>query len=162
MLSRKLTRFAKTYLLFAGSQNGKKPKRSIFRTLFCCCVSGESDSGGSANGVCVSEDVSPYTHLQPPTGPQRHLLPAVSHRDMHKKCMVIDLDETLVHSSFKVRVQGYHLIDILFFSLNHVFIYWFMNYLFDIYDYVFISYLLMNLFFIIICTICSFIHFFPW
>lgn len=30
------------------------------------------------------------------------LLPPVRHQDMHKKCMVIDLDETLVHSSFKV------------------------------------------------------------
>lgn len=31
----------------------------------------------------------------------RFLLPPVRHQDMHKKCMVIDLDETLVHSSFK-------------------------------------------------------------
>jgi RNA polymerase II subunit A small phosphatase-like protein len=29
-------------------------------------------------------------------------LPQIKHSDMHKKCMVIDLDETLVHSSFKV------------------------------------------------------------
>lgn len=26
---------------------------------------------------------------------------------MHKKCMVIDLDETLVHSSFKVNTNNY-------------------------------------------------------
>lgn len=84
-----------------GSQNGKKPKKSILRTLFCCCVSGENDNNSTANGVCVSEDVPPYTLIPPPTGPQRHLLPPVSHRDMHKICMVIDLDETLVHSSFK-------------------------------------------------------------
>ncbi|XP_064114317.1 carboxy-terminal domain RNA polymerase II polypeptide A small phosphatase 1-like [Macrobrachium nipponense] len=74
---------------------------SLFRTLFCCCVSAENEGSAAQNGVCVSEDVPPYTHLPPPTGPQRHLLPSVSHRDMHKKCMVIDLDETLVHSSFK-------------------------------------------------------------
>lgn len=84
-----------------NGQNGKKPKRSIFRSLFCCCVSGENDSNGAPNGVCVSEDVSPYPHISTPSGPQRHLLPSISHRDMHKKCMVIDLDETLVHSSFK-------------------------------------------------------------
>lgn len=29
---------------------------------------------------------------------------------MHKKCMVIDLDETLVHSSFKVSEKNYNLI----------------------------------------------------
>lgn len=87
---------------FTGSQNGKKPKKSILRTLFCCCVSGENDNGSTANGVCVPEDVPPYTLISPPPGPQRHLLPPVSHRDMHKICMVIDLDETLVHSSFKV------------------------------------------------------------
>ncbi|KAM7442425.1 Carboxy-terminal domain RNA polymerase II polypeptide A small phosphatase 1 [Porites harrisoni] len=33
--------------------------------------------------------------------PCKYLLPAVRHQDMHKKCVVIDLDETLVHSSFK-------------------------------------------------------------
>ena len=32
----------------------------------------------------------------------KYLLPSVMHQDMHKKCIVIDLDETLVHSSFKV------------------------------------------------------------
>ncbi|KAK8405099.1 hypothetical protein O3P69_001588 [Scylla paramamosain] len=83
------------------SQNGKKPKKSILRTLFCCCVSGENDNSSTGNGVCISEDVPPYNLIPPPTGPQRHLLPPVSHRDMHKICMVIDLDETLVHSSFK-------------------------------------------------------------
>ena len=35
--------------------------------------------------------------------PCKNLLPAVRHQDMHKKCVVIDLDETLVHSSFKVQ-----------------------------------------------------------
>ena len=36
--------------------------------------------------------------------PCKYLLPAVRHQDMHKKCIVIDLDETLVHSSFKVNI----------------------------------------------------------
>ncbi|XP_057303560.1 carboxy-terminal domain RNA polymerase II polypeptide A small phosphatase 1-like [Hydractinia symbiolongicarpus] len=30
-----------------------------------------------------------------------YLLPALCHQDLNKKCVVIDLDETLVHSSFK-------------------------------------------------------------
>ena len=32
------------------------------------------------------------------------LLPASHYQDADKKCIVIDLDETLVHSSFKVGV----------------------------------------------------------
>ena len=32
----------------------------------------------------------------------QHLLPPVQAKDSSKKCVVIDLDETLVHSSFKV------------------------------------------------------------
>ena len=32
----------------------------------------------------------------------KYLLPIPQFHDGHKKCMVIDLDETLVHSSFKV------------------------------------------------------------
>lgn len=45
----------------------------------------------------VSENVS---HLQIPG---ECLLPAVTSQDQGKICVVIDLDETLVHSSFKVR-----------------------------------------------------------
>ncbi|XP_055486659.1 carboxy-terminal domain RNA polymerase II polypeptide A small phosphatase 1-like, partial [Leucoraja erinacea] len=49
-------------------------------------------------------------HLPPPhtlvslsnvQGAGRHLLPEVKVQDSGKKCVVIDLDETLVHSSFK-------------------------------------------------------------
>ena len=38
---------------------------------------------------------------------EKYLLPTVRHQDMNKKCVVIDLDETLVHSSFKVRVGSF-------------------------------------------------------
>jgi carboxy-terminal domain RNA polymerase II polypeptide A small phosphatase len=40
------------------------------------------------------------------SGQNRYLLPQIKHSDMHKKCMVIDLDETLVHSSFKVSLAS--------------------------------------------------------
>ena len=36
---------------------------------------------------------------------ERYLLPAVRNQDTDRKCVVIDLDETLVHSSFKVRTM---------------------------------------------------------
>lgn len=35
----------------------------------------------------------------------KHLLPELKAEDLGKKCIVIDLDETLVHSSFKVNIQ---------------------------------------------------------
>lgn len=40
-----------------------------------------------------------FTFPQPP---EKYLLPEVNINDYGKKCVVIDLDETLVHSSFKV------------------------------------------------------------
>lgn len=40
-----------------------------------------------------------FAFLQPP---EKYLLPEVNINDYGKKCVVIDLDETLVHSSFKV------------------------------------------------------------
>lgn len=64
---------------------------------------------GNANGSGSSSKSSKASSLQgdgrgsplPGSGSPRYLLPPVRHSDSHKKCMVIDLDETLVHSSFK-------------------------------------------------------------
>lgn len=53
-------------------------------------VPGHSSSSSSSS--CVLS-------LQPP---EKYLLPEVNINDYGKKCVVIDLDETLVHSSFKV------------------------------------------------------------
>ncbi len=40
-----------------------------------------------------------------PNETQKWLLPPIQSRFKGKKCLVLDLDETLVHSSFKVRIQ---------------------------------------------------------
>ena len=37
-----------------------------------------------------------------PPGGDRDLLPPLAREDIGKKCLVLDLDETLVHSSFQV------------------------------------------------------------
>lgn len=103
----------------ALSSGSKKSCRSnsnsngLLKRLFSCCWrnTGSTDeaedcaSNGSTgppttNGApCLADDIIPpyqlTTHSTPP------LLPAIQERDAHKKCMVIDLDETLVHSSFK-------------------------------------------------------------
>lgn len=76
---------------------GKKAKRGLLRSLLCCL--GRSRSKGTNVGLPSSDGRgSPALSTSVP----RFLLPPVRHQDMHKKCMVIDLDETLVHSSFKV------------------------------------------------------------
>ena len=48
-------------------------------------------------------------------GVPRPLLPPLSPKHAGRKCLVLDLDETLVHSSFKVRVLFIPLL-----SLSHV------------------------------------------
>lgn len=77
-------------------QVGKKTRRGFLRSLLCC-FSRQTNSKSSklppGSGGRGSPPLSP--------GSPRFLLPPVRHQDMHKKCMVIDLDETLVHSSFK-------------------------------------------------------------
>ncbi|XP_015515659.1 carboxy-terminal domain RNA polymerase II polypeptide A small phosphatase 1 [Neodiprion pinetum] len=84
----------------SGTRNGKKPRgRGFLRSLLCCLGRGRGSSSKSSKASSLQGDgrVSPSLG----SGSPRFLLPPVRHQDMHKKCMVIDLDETLVHSSFK-------------------------------------------------------------
>ena len=55
-------------------------------------------------GLCSS---SAAPQVAPVSPGQKPLLPAIRPQDAGKKCIVIDLDETLVHSSFKV-IQMIH------------------------------------------------------
>ena len=50
-----------------------------------------------------------------PDGVPRPLLPPIAPQHAGRKCLVLDLDETLVHSSFKVGQQPYCCIFILTF-----------------------------------------------
>jgi len=77
-------------------QVGKKSRRGVLRSLLCCWGGSSSSKASKASGGSEGRCSPP---LSP--GSPRYLLPPVRHQDMHKKCMVIDLDETLVHSSFK-------------------------------------------------------------
>ncbi|XP_033338409.1 CTD small phosphatase herzog [Megalopta genalis] len=84
-----------------GPASGKKPRgRGLLRSLLCCLGRGRGSSSKSSKTSSVQWEDHGYSP-PPRTGSQRFLLPPVRHQDMHKKCMVIDLDETLVHSSFK-------------------------------------------------------------
>lgn len=79
----------------------KPPKRGFFQSILCCWRRNRTKT--NQNGTPIDGSTTP------PPLPDQHgyLLPQVRHSDMHKKCMVIDLDETLVHSSFKVNYIYY-------------------------------------------------------
>lgn len=55
------------------------------------------------DGAAVSHDTSMVSTPEPP---QKWLLPPIRQELRGRKCLVLDLDETLVHSSFKVRSQS--------------------------------------------------------
>lgn len=84
-----------------GSAATKKPRsRSIFSSFFCC-FGANSSSSSSQSSPQNSPTVPAVEENGGPKTPTKYLLSAVRHQDMNKKCVVIDLDETLVHSSFK-------------------------------------------------------------
>lgn len=75
----------------------KKPRRRFLRTLFCCF---SRNSNSKSTESSLNNQDNSFVPANPET--PRYLLDAIRKQDIHKKCMVIDLDETLVHSSFKV------------------------------------------------------------
>ncbi|XP_020820036.1 CTD small phosphatase-like protein isoform X2 [Phascolarctos cinereus] len=88
----------------------KQRSRSIFSSLFCCFRNYHVDTTAIHSTSVLPPVVEENGGLQ--KGDQRHvipipspsakyLLPELKVPDYGKKCMVIDLDETLVHSSFK-------------------------------------------------------------
>uniref|UniRef100_A0A8C9YU86 Mitochondrial import inner membrane translocase subunit TIM50 n=1 Tax=Sander lucioperca TaxID=283035 RepID=A0A8C9YU86_SANLU len=84
----------------SNSSIKKQRSRSIFSTLFCCFRNYNveppaTNTNTSSLPPPVEENGSP------PKPPAKYLLPEMIISDYGKKCVVIDLDETLVHSSFK-------------------------------------------------------------
>ncbi|XP_052831415.1 CTD small phosphatase-like protein isoform X3 [Octopus bimaculoides] len=73
----------------------KKPRRSGLLNKFFCCF-------GPKNSAPKNSYPVPAVEQNGNTKPgERYLLPALNSNHPFRKCMVIDLDETLVHSSFK-------------------------------------------------------------
>ncbi|XP_036189053.1 CTD small phosphatase-like protein isoform X5 [Myotis myotis] len=88
----------------------KQRHRSILSSFFCCFrdynVEAPPASSPSALPPLVEENgglpKGDQRQVIPiPSPPAKYLLPEVTVLDYGKKCVVIDLDETLVHSSFK-------------------------------------------------------------
>ncbi|KAL4623460.1 CTD small phosphatase-like protein isoform X2 [Arapaima gigas] len=95
----------------SNSSLKKQRSRSIFSTFFCCFRSYNVDPPSSNNNTNslpppVEENgtlpkCDPVQVIPIPSPPTKYLLPEMNISDYGKKCVVIDLDETLVHSSFK-------------------------------------------------------------
>ncbi|XP_038609073.1 carboxy-terminal domain RNA polymerase II polypeptide A small phosphatase 2 isoform X1 [Tachyglossus aculeatus] len=91
-----------------------KPRgRSIFQNLLCCfrAQHGRRPGGPSSGGqftackeeasIIAKSDLLQCLQYQFYQVPGSNLLPEVARQDQGRICVVIDLDETLVHSSFK-------------------------------------------------------------
>ncbi|XP_049639048.1 carboxy-terminal domain RNA polymerase II polypeptide A small phosphatase 2 isoform X2 [Suncus etruscus] len=76
----------------------KKPRgRNIFKALFCCFRAQHvGQSSSSTELSAYKEEANTIAKI-----PGTCLLPEVTEEDQGRICVVIDLDETLVHSSFK-------------------------------------------------------------
>lgn len=85
------------FLFADDAESLKSPKRGLIQSIFCCWRRPRTKT--TQNGL-PENDSQTISRLR--SSNRAYLLPPIRHQDMHKKCMVIDLDETLVHSSFKV------------------------------------------------------------
>lgn len=89
---------------FPASEKGsstslKKPRnRGIFSSFFCCFGNNNNNNNNNPPTNCQVPPVEENGNTRPT---ERYLLPALRNQDADRKCVVIDLDETLVHSSFK-------------------------------------------------------------
>ncbi|XP_028833659.1 CTD (carboxy-terminal domain, RNA polymerase II, polypeptide A) small phosphatase-like b isoform X2 [Denticeps clupeoides] len=102
----------------SSSSLKKQRSRSIFSSLFCCfrsynaeppaTTNNNTTTAATTNAVLppVEENGAPpkcdqVEVIPVPSPPAKYLLPEMKISDYGRKCVVIDLDETLVHSSFK-------------------------------------------------------------
>ncbi|XP_003977760.1 CTD small phosphatase-like protein isoform X1 [Takifugu rubripes] len=95
----------------SNSSLKKQRNRGIFSTFFCCFRNYNveppaANTNANALPPPVEENGSPpkcdqVEVIPVPSPPAKYLLPEMIISDYGKKCVVIDLDETLVHSSFK-------------------------------------------------------------
>ncbi|XP_062377166.1 CTD (carboxy-terminal domain, RNA polymerase II, polypeptide A) small phosphatase-like a isoform X2 [Sardina pilchardus] len=84
----------------SNSSLKKHRSRSIFSPFFCCFRNYNVEAPAPNNKPCALPPPA-EENGSPPKSPAKYLLPEVSINDYGKNCVVIDLDETLVHSSFK-------------------------------------------------------------
>ncbi|KAM5228576.1 carboxy-terminal domain RNA polymerase II polypeptide A small phosphatase 1 isoform 2-T2 [Ctenodactylus gundi] len=105
------------------SASSQKPRsRGILHSLFCCVCRDDGEAlpahsgapllveengaipkvrDGQSRGGKSVRSTPTQPHSSPQQSPVQYLLPEAKAQDSDKICVVIDLDETLVHSSFK-------------------------------------------------------------
>ncbi|KAJ8320790.1 hypothetical protein KUTeg_002377 [Tegillarca granosa] len=84
-------------LIGTSTTSLKKPRtRGIFSSFFCCFGNNNNNNTQTNHQVPVVEE-----NGNPRAPAEKYLLPPLLSQDINKKCLIIDLDETLVHSSFK-------------------------------------------------------------
>ncbi|XP_005883482.1 PREDICTED: carboxy-terminal domain RNA polymerase II polypeptide A small phosphatase 1 isoform X2 [Myotis brandtii] len=85
------------------SSASQKPRsRGIFHSLFCCVCRDDGEALPSHSGApLLVEENGAVPKVRGGQTPVQYLLPEAKAQDSDKICVVIDLDETLVHSSFK-------------------------------------------------------------
>lgn len=84
------------------SDKGPKKKHKLLHSLLCCFGGGGGGGGSYAKKKTVGGDGSAEAAAGAAhPGEGKALLAEIRAEDVNKKCLVIDLDETLVHSSFK-------------------------------------------------------------
>lgn len=66
----------------------------------------------AGTGFAAQESGHDLSAVSTPEQTQKWLLPPIQPQFSGKKCLVLDLDETLVHSSFKVRLFSHPLFKI--------------------------------------------------
>jgi len=83
----------------------KKKKKGFFRSLFCCCCGRTIDGEQPINNANITTNINNNNNIHNTpklnSDAQQYLLPPQIHKEIGKKTLVLDLDETLVHSSFK-------------------------------------------------------------
>jgi len=99
-----------------GVQQKETKKRSNFLCSLICCLGKKSakykggkkgresfsaGKGAGGSGASGSGDLCSDSKQNSQSKSTKQLLPEIRADDVGKKCIVIDLDETLVHSSFK-------------------------------------------------------------
>ncbi|KAJ8019635.1 CTD small phosphatase-like protein [Holothuria leucospilota] len=82
----------------------KKQSKGLLKSFLCCFSAPRHQSLPTNETNDIVPPLPPDTRpsINPHSGPNsKSLLPQVKPQDINKNCIVIDLDETLVHSSFK-------------------------------------------------------------
>ncbi|KAK7113827.1 carboxy-terminal domain RNA polymerase II polypeptide A small phosphatase 1-like isoform X2 [Littorina saxatilis] len=83
----------------ASTASLKKPRsRGLLSSFFCCFGNNNNNNNNNAPTNCQVPQVEENGNPRPT---ERYLLSEARNPDSERKCVVIDLDETLVHSSFK-------------------------------------------------------------